>query len=243
MLKKNNMGVSVMSEKSELHSGHRKRMLEKFLTKGIDCFEEHEILEILLFSIFTRCNTNEISHRLIDKFGSLTNVLSASKNDLMTVSGVGENAAAYICFLGDFFNKYRTESAEKRKRLNSPEKLAEYAKTLFTNSAEETTYIVLLDRSLCLIGSEKISGGSPDFSGIAPKNIVKAALGKKSANIVLVHNHPDGAASFSSADISATRHLINLLREIDIELNDHIVISGESVCSMRSLGFFNEYWG
>ena len=167
------MGVSVMSEKSELHSGHRKRMLEKFLTKGIDCFEEHEILEILLFSIFTRCNTNEISHRLIDKFGSLTNVLSASKNDLMTVSGVGENAAAYICFLGDFFNKYRIESAEKRKRLNSPEKLAEYAKTLFTNSAEETTYIVLLDRSLCLIGSEKISAAFTIFFGYRSEKYCK----------------------------------------------------------------------
>lgn len=232
-----------MSEKSELHSGHRKRMLEKFLAKGIDCFEEHEILEILLFSIFTRCNTNEISHKLIDKFGSLTNVLSASKDDLMTISGVGENAAAYICFLGEFFRKYRSEASEKRRRLNSPDKLAEYAKTLFTNSAEESAYIILLDRSLCLIGSEKISDGSPDFSGIEPKNIVKAAMGRKSENIVLVHNHPDGAVSFSSADISATRRLINLLREIDIELNDHIVISGDSVCSMRSLGFLNEYWG
>ncbi|HCF82786.1 MAG TPA: hypothetical protein DER68_02140 [Ruminococcaceae bacterium] len=232
-----------MSEKSELHSGHRKRMLERFLAKGIDCFEEHEILEVLLFSIFTRCNTNEISHRLIGKFGSLMNVLSASKNDLMTVSGVGENAAGYICFLGEFFTKFRSNAADKRRPLNSPEKLAEYAKTLFTGSGEETAYVVLLDRSLCLVGSEKIAEGLPDVSHIAPKNILRAALGKKSENIVLVHNHPDGAASFSAADISATRHLINLLREIDIEMKDHIIISGENVCSMRSLGFFNEYWG
>lgn len=232
-----------MSEKSELHSGHRKRMLERFLTKGIDCFEEHEVLEVLLFSIFTRCNTNEISHRLIEKFGSLTNVLSASKNDLMTVSGIGENAAGYICFLGEFFTKFRSNAADKRRKLNSPEKLAEYAKTLFTGSGEESAYIVLLDRSLCLVGSEKIAEGLPDVSHIAPKNILRAALGKKSENIVLVHNHPDGAASFSAADISATRHLINLLREIDIEMKDHIIISGENVCSMRSLGFFNEYWG
>lgn len=232
-----------MSEKSELHQGHRKRMLDKFLTQGIGCFEEHEVLEILLYSIFSRCNTNEISHKLIDKFGSISNVLSASKDDLMTISGIGENAAAFICFLGEFVSKYRDEALDKKKRLNSPEKLAEYAKTLFINPLEESAYVVLLDRSLCLIGAEKISDGAPDSSCFNAKSVIGAAIARKSSNIVLVHNHPGSTANFSSADVSATRRLVNLLKELDIELNDHIVISGESVGSMRSSGVFSEYWG
>ena len=232
-----------MSKKSELHQGHRKRMLDKFLAHGISCFEEHEILEILLYSIFSRCNTNEISHKLIDKFGSLSNVLSASKDDLMTISGIGENAAAFICFLGEFVSKYREDSLDKRRRLNSPEKLAEYAKTLFVNPLEESVYVILLDRSLFLIGSEKISEGAPDSSCFNAKSVIGAAIGRKSSNIVLVHNHPGSTANFSSADVSATRRLVNLLKELDIELNDHIVISGDSVGSMCSAGIFSEYWG
>lgn len=218
-------------------------MLDRFLAQGIDCFEEHEILEILLYFIFSRCNTNEISHRLIDKFGSLSNVLSAPKDDLMTISGIGENAAAFICFLGEFVLKYREEALDKRKRLNSPEKLAEYAKTLFINPQKESAYVILLDRSLCLIGSEKISEGSADSSCFSAKSVIGAAIARKSGNIVLVHNHPGSTANFSSADVSATRRLVNILKELDIELNDHIVISGDSVGSMRSSGVFSEYWG
>ncbi len=218
-------------------------MLDKFLAQGIGCFEEHEILEILLYSIFSRCNTNEISHKLIDKFGSLSNVLSASKDDLMTISGIGENAAAFICFLGEFVSKYREDALDKRRRLNSPEKLAEYAKTLFVNPLEESAYVIMLDKSLYLIGSEKISDSAPDSSCFNAKNVIGAAIARKSNNIVLVHNHPVGTANFSSADVSATRRLVNLLKELDIELNDHIVISGDSVGSMRSAGVFSEYWG
>lgn len=218
-------------------------MLDKFLAQGISCFEEHEILEILLYSIFSRCNTNEISHKLIDKFGSLSNVLSASKDDLMTISGIGENAAAFICFLGEFVSKYREDALDKRRRLNSPEKLAEYAKTLFVNPLEESAYVIMLDKSLYLIGSEKISDSAPDSSCFNAKNVIGAAIARKSNNIVLVHNHPVGTANFSSADVSATRRLVNLLKELDIELNDHIVISGDSVGSMRSAGVFSEYWG
>ena len=231
-----------MSERSDLHQGHRKRMLDKFLKNGLSGFEEHEILEIILFSIIPRCNTNEISHSLIQKFGSISGVLSASKNDLMKISGIGDNAAAFLCFLGEFIHKYRLEISEKRKQLNSPEKIAEYARTLFTDPTEESAFVIVLDRSLCFIGSEKLSDGSADESYFDPRTIVGAAIGKNSQNIVLVHNHPYGAVNFSSADISATRCLLDVLRPLEIELNDHMLIMKDSFCSMRSSGIFSEYW-
>ncbi len=231
-----------MSERSDLHQGHRKRMLDKFLKNGIDGFKEHEILEIILFSIIPRCNTNEISHYLINEFGSISGVLSATKNDLMKISGIGDNAAAFLCFLGEFIHKYRLEVSEKRKRFNSPDKIAEYARTLFTNPAEESSFVIVLDRSLCFIGSEKLSDGGADESYLDARTIVGAAIGKNSKNIVVVHNHPHGAVNFSSADISATRCLLDVLRPLGIELNDHILILKDGFCSMRSSGLFSEYW-
>lgn len=231
-----------MSERSDLHQGHRKRMLDRFLKSGIDKFEEHEVLEIILFSIIPRCNTNEISHKLLEKFGSISGVLSASKNDLLKISGIGDNAAAFLCFLGEFIHKYRLEISEKRKQLNSPEKIAEYARTIITNPAEESAHIIVLDRSLYFIGSEKLFDGEADKSYIDARTIVGAAIGKNSQNIVLVHNHPYGAVNFSSADISATRCLLDVLIPLGIELNDHILILKEGFCSMRSSGLFSEYW-
>lgn len=231
-----------MSERSDLHQGHRKRMLDRFLKNGIDKFEEHEVLEIILFSIIPRCNTNEISHKLIEKFGSISGVLSASKNDLITISGIGDNAAAFLCFLGEFVHKYRLEGPDRRKQLNSTKKIAEYARTLITNPAEEMSFVIVLDRSLCFIGAQRLSDGGADEAYLDARTIVGTAIEKNSKNVVVVHNHPYGVMNFSSADISATRCLMDVLRPLGIELNDHILIINESYCSMRSTGLFSEYW-
>ena len=63
-----------MAEES-IHKGHRQRMLKRYLEHGIDSFEDHELLEIFLFSVYTRRNTNDIAHRLIERFGSLEEVM------------------------------------------------------------------------------------------------------------------------------------------------------------------------
>ena len=61
-----------------IHAGHRQRLKERFLRDGLDNFEEHQVLELLLFYGIPQRDTNEIAHALIEKFGSLSRVLEAS---------------------------------------------------------------------------------------------------------------------------------------------------------------------
>ena len=51
------------------HDGHRIRMREKLESGNLADLPEHEQLEILLFSVIPRGNTNEIAHELLKKFG------------------------------------------------------------------------------------------------------------------------------------------------------------------------------
>ena len=68
------------------HGGHRERMRKRFKESGnFKGFSEHEILEMLLFYIVPRKNTNDIAHELIKKFGSLNSVLNASVEELSSV--------------------------------------------------------------------------------------------------------------------------------------------------------------
>ena len=79
--------------------GHRQRVLKKYLEHGIDCFEDHEILEIFLFTAYPRRNTNDISHQLINRFGSLEGVLKTPGYDeIVEEKNVGVTAAALISF-------------------------------------------------------------------------------------------------------------------------------------------------
>ena len=78
--------------KSEnLHANHRGRVRTRFVNDGfsLDKFEDHQVLEYLLFHVIPRIDTNELAHRLLDRFGSFRDVLDAKHEDLITVEGIG----------------------------------------------------------------------------------------------------------------------------------------------------------
>lgn len=82
--------------KKNVHAGHRGRMRERFLCGGLDYFEPHEVLELLLFEFIPVVNTNPLGHALIERFGSVKNVLTAAYDELVKVSGIGPKAAEGI---------------------------------------------------------------------------------------------------------------------------------------------------
>ena len=72
-----------------IHEGHRARMRTKLMESGERVFADHELLEVLLYYAIPRRDTNELAHRLLEQFGSLQGVLSASAQELACVKGVG----------------------------------------------------------------------------------------------------------------------------------------------------------
>ena len=89
-----------------MHDGHRERLRERFLREGLDSFEDHNILELLLFYVIPRKDTNELAHLLLDRFGSLSAVLEAPYEELKTVPGIGELSASLLCLIPEISRKY-----------------------------------------------------------------------------------------------------------------------------------------
>ena len=79
-----------------IHDGHRQRVYDRLRKEGLDSFSPHNVLELLLFFSSPRADTNEIAHRLIDRFGSVAAVLDAPESELVKVNGVGEYSATLI---------------------------------------------------------------------------------------------------------------------------------------------------
>lgn len=90
-----------MEKKDNIHKGHRKRMWKKYSEYGLDIFNEHEILEMLLYMFIPRVNTNRTAHELIDRFGSLKEVLNAPRGELLETDNIGESSAIQISFIND----------------------------------------------------------------------------------------------------------------------------------------------
>ena len=94
------------------HKDHRQRLRKKYISKGTDFFEKHELLELLLFYAVSRKNTNTIGHKLIDSFGGIAAVFDADEDELKKVDGIGDSTAEFIRFIGDVVSEYDARSLQ-----------------------------------------------------------------------------------------------------------------------------------
>lgn len=230
-----------MAEEKNIHSGHRQRMLKKYLEHGIDCFEEHEILEIFLYAAYSRRNTNDISHQLINRFGSLEGVLNAGYDELVQEKNVGATAAALISFMKDLARKY--SGAEMIGiDLRTSESARRFCFELLKGSHVEEAHALFLDQSLNLIGESQISAGNRCAVEFDLRTIVTRAIKTQCSKIILTHSHPGGVHLPSSADVAATRRVASALMNLGIELVDHIIVNEEDSYSMRTAGMLPDFW-
>lgn len=218
-----------MSEEN-IHAEHRARMREKYLQMR-DAMPDHEILELLLFNVIPRRNTNPIAHALLNRFGSLDEVFRASIPQLTSVEGVGEKTAMFLKEIQYVWRRIET-SKSNHQVLDTYEKIAKYLVALFCTETNESVYVVLLDAKARLMSSRKLFEGTVTSASIDARKIASYALSQGAARIILAHNHLSGSAEPSDEDISTTRFLRRSLRQIDLILEEHFIIAGSSYCPL-----------
>lgn len=230
-----------MPDKENLHKDHRKRMMKKYLEHGLDQFEKHEILEMLLFNVFTRCNTNDISHRLLNEFKSVKGVLNAAVEDLSAINGIGENAASHICFFGDFY-KYLTLEIADPVVLDNTKRVVEFCKEIVDISTTEFFLLFFMDNKLSLI-TKYFAKGNFNYVDPLKRDIAAKAVYPGCTCAIAVHNHPDGEfIRPSSSDITYTANLRLFLKDLKIDLLDHLILNGGEHYSMRTDATCRSIW-
>lgn len=213
-------------------------MLKKYLEHGISTFDEYEILEIFLYTAYSRRNTSDISRQLIDKYGSLSGVLNAGYNELVTEPDVGSTTAALISFVKDLARRYAKEDLSGIK-LSTSDSMRDYCYKLLKETITEQSRAIFLDQTMNLIGDIPVSRNSDGFDQRA---IVTHAIKTQCCNIVLAHSHPGGVLLPSASDVAATRRVSLSLKNIGISLMDHIIVNAEGTYSMRAAGVAPDLW-
>jgi DNA repair protein RadC len=216
-----------------MHEGHRQRMMQRYMSGGLEGFEEHEILELLLYSVLPRVDTNPVAHRLIGRFGSLAAVLEAPPEELEQVEGVGVKAAAFLSMFPDLLRAYEKSRIGARPVIRSIKDACDYAKALLFGKPFEQFYAVWLGTQGRVIHCERISEGSITESPVYVSKVAAAALRQRAAKGFIAHNHPGGSVQPSRADIETTHSILRALSVLGIELIDHIIVSDAQVFSFQ----------
>ena len=220
-----------------LHEGHRQRMYQK-VEKGV--LEEHEWLEVLLFSAVPRKNTNELAHLLIAQFGSALKVFSASKEELQKVPGVGASVAAQIRAIGHFFERYRESQESKYYGKFSSRDFLPFVKKTYEDILFEVVDLYLLDGEGRIMKKQRFSIESICTVKVLPEEVSSFLLSEGASGAVMVHNHPFGEAIPSEADDLMTKNCQMLCSMHNRLLCDHIIYAPNGMYSYYVSGRMGE---
>lgn len=212
-----------------MHEDHRKRMRERFLQSGFDGFSNHEILEFLLYYSIPRGDTNELAHRMMERFGSIRNILEASPDELTEMDGIGEHSAILFKLTCEALRRYAGDMLVVPPSFHTLSAVSEYLCRKFVGLGTEHVYMMLLSNRLSLIDCCKIAEGTVNNSLLPIRKITEKTLFRKASVVVLAHNHPNGYAMPSESDINVTRQVIEILNPMGVTLLEHLIVADDRV--------------
>lgn len=218
------------------HIGHRQRLKNRYLAEGLDSFEDHQVLELLLFFAIPYRDTNNLAYDLLDEFGSLAGVLEAEPHELTRVKGIGSNASVFLNLVPHICRRYQQDKWGKKPLLDTSSALGEYAVTLFIGHTHEVFYLICLDAQNRLTHAALTQSGTINEVVVYPRIVVETALRHKAKSVVLAHNHPGGSLKPTAADMDLTWCLVDAMKHINIPVVDHIIVAGGRYISFVEKG-------
>jgi len=216
-------------------------MKNRALIEGLDNFEPHNVLELMLFFVLPQVDTNDIAHELINRFGSFEAVFNAPIEELIKITGVKHHAATFLKLLPEFSRYYAQEQANPKViKRPTKEQIAEMFLSYFIGRTDETVVCMFLDDKGCLIDTKTMFSGTINSVSFSYRQLVNEALCLNAYKVAVAHNHPSSAPIPSRDDIDTFRNLKKSLAQMHIELIDSYVVAAGKCVGTESFMFSAE---
>ncbi|MCF6327291.1 MAG: DNA repair protein RadC [Devosiaceae bacterium] len=227
-----NHGLS--EDQSPHYLGHRDRLRERFVSNGHETMADYELLEMVLFRILPRRDTKPIAKALIERFGSFSEALSAPPKLLSEVKGLGPMAITDLKVILAAAQRFARDGVRDRPVLSSWTQLIDYIRSQMAFEEKEQFRILFMDKKNMLIADEVQQVGTVDHTPVYTREVIKRSLELSATAIILVHNHPSGDPSPSSADVRMTKAIIEVAKPLGIIVHDHVIVGRSGHVSLRA---------
>jgi DNA repair protein RadC len=216
---------------------HAERPRERLLREGPGALADAEVLAILIGAGTRGRTAVDIGRELLGRLGSIRAIVGAGAEDLMQVRGLGPARQARIAAALELARRSLREAASEASCLQSPAAVRDYLRLSLAGREREVFMVLYLDNQHRLIASEELFQGSLTQASVHPREVVKAALRRNAAALIVAHNHPSGIGQASEADRQLTAMLRQTLAGVDVRLLDHFLIAGGQAISFAERGW------
>ena len=191
----------------------------------------------MLSLVAAHIDTEPLSQRLLETFGSVERIINADSTKLQKVSGVSPRIAEYLQRLGEF-QLYLNGVEKKKQRVVSTEDANELLKGIMNLYPVEHFVALFLDVQGNVISHDTVRGNFVKVH-VSIRELVERAISVNAYKVVLSHNHPTGALYPSDTDIQITRTAIRALTSVEIIVMDHIIFTDKGYFSFKQTGYLD----
>jgi DNA repair protein RadC len=214
----------------------QQRPRERLLKEGPGALSDPELLALLLRVGVRGRSAVELGRDLLQRFGSIHGLFDANLAQFSSISGVGPAKFVQLQAVMELAQRALAEQVAMGDLLNAPELVRRYLRSLLGRQQHESFSVLFLDVKNRLLACEEMFRGTLTHTSVYPREVVKAALARNAASVILAHNHPSGSPEPSEADLLLTRSLVQALALVDVRVLDHFVVAGTQVHSFAEQG-------
>jgi DNA repair protein RadC len=212
------------------------RPREKLLEKGAAALSDAELLAILLRTGTRGSSALDLARDVLKSFRGLRKFIAADRRRFCAVPGLGVARFAELQAAVEISRRQLTESLKAGPSLASPRATCDFLSAKLRDLEHEVFCCLYLDKRHRLIEYEELFRGTIDGASVHPREIVKLALQRNAAAVIIAHNHPSGIAEPSQADELITQRVKEALGLVDIRLLDHIIVGDGMIVSLAERG-------
>ena len=213
------------------------RPREKLLATGASGLSDAELLAIFLRTGVRGMTAVDLARDLMRRFGSLRALLTASREEFCITKGLGEAKYVQLQAVMEMARRQLSEILVRGDALSSPQAAADYLRAQLRDREHEVFGVVFLDTQHRVLAYEELARGTVDGAAVYPREVVKAALRRNAAAVILAHNHPSGIGRPAAARRALTERLRQALGTIDVRVLDHLVVGDGAPVSFAERGW------
>jgi DNA repair protein RadC len=205
------------------------RPREKLLAHGAPYLSDAELLAVLFGSGSRGQSAVDVGGKLLRHFGSLRSLLLAERGLCSNTPGLGRRRYTLLQAALEMTRRHYQQEVAAGPLLESPAATRAFLIAQLRDRPYEVFCCLHLDNRHRLIAFDELFRGTIDGASVHPREVLRQALARNAAAVILAHNHPSGVAEPSQADELITMRLKDALALVEIRVLDHLIV-GDSRC-------------